>query len=289
VVLYDGRGTGSSDRGVDLTDLGIEAHLRDLDAVLSAADLDRTALLGYYHSVTTAIAFAAAEPQRVTRMVLFGGAARLRDAMSPAQTQALLSLVAQDWDLVADSAAQAWLGWDSGDTGRRTAAAFRTAASPAMAQAWFSAAASIDVTDSLSLVAAPTLVLHRQGERQIGVDVSRGLADALPNGRLVVLPGSSPTLFLSDARADLDLVTGFLTTGRAEARPLPAGPPGTDLTGRELDVVRLLAAGDSNAEIARRLGISVHTVERHVSNIYRKIGARGRADATAYALRRGLV
>ena len=48
-------------------------------------------------------------------------------------------------------------------------------------------------------------------------------------------------------------------------------------------MLRLLAAGDSNAEIARRLGITVHTVERHAANLYRKIGARGRADATAYA------
>jgi len=41
-------------------------------------------------------------------------------------------------------------------------------------------------------------------------------------------------------------------------------------------------------EIARRLGLSPQTVERHVANLYRKIGARGRADATAYALRNGL-
>jgi DNA-binding CsgD family transcriptional regulator len=68
-----------------------------------------------------------------------------------------------------------------------------------------------------------------------------------------------------------------------------AGLAGAAITGRELDVLRLLAAGDSNAEIARRLSITVHTVERHVSNLYRKIGARGRADATAYALRQGIV
>ncbi len=302
VVLYDGRGTGASDRRVDLDDLGIEAHLRDLDAVLTAADLDSTSLLGYYHSVATAIAFAAAHPARVTRMVLFGGAARMRDAMGPAQTQALLSLVAQDWDLFADSAAQAWLGWGSGETGRLTAAAFRTAAAPATAQAWFTAAASIDVSDVVSQVAAPTLVLHRQGERQISVEVSRRLAEALPHGRLIVLPGAFPALFLEDARADLELVTGFLTTGQTPAPgtpvahvgllgadpPGPPGPPGAGITGRELDVLRLLAAGESNAEIARQLGISVHTVERHVSNLYRKIGARGRADATAFALRRGV-
>jgi len=53
-------------------------------------------------------------------------------------------------------------------------------------------------------------------------------------------------------------------------------------------VLWLVAAGESNSQIARRLGLSTHTVERHVANLYRKIGARGRADATAYALRNGL-
>ena len=50
-------------------------------------------------------------------------------------------------------------------------------------------------------------------------------------------------------------------------------------------MLRLLATGDSNGEIARRLGITIHTVERHLANLYRKIGARGRADAVAYAWR----
>ena len=67
----------------------------------------------------------------------------------------------------------------------------------------------------------------------------------------------------------------------------PAPPP-HGLTPREQEVLRLLAAGESNRQIARRLGLSPHTIERHVANLYRKIGARGRADATAYALRSGL-
>lgn len=50
----------------------------------------------------------------------------------------------------------------------------------------------------------------------------------------------------------------------------------------------MLASGESNGEIAQRLGITTNTIERHVANIYRKIDARGRADATAYALRHGL-
>ena len=50
-----------------------------------------------------------------------------------------------------------------------------------------------------------------------------------------------------------------------------------------------LAAGRTNREIATELVVSVPTVERHITNIYGKIGARGRAEAVAYALKYGLV
>jgi DNA-binding CsgD family transcriptional regulator len=62
-----------------------------------------------------------------------------------------------------------------------------------------------------------------------------------------------------------------------------------DLTARETEVLVLIAAGKSNREIAEDLVLSVRTVERHITNIYGKIGARGKADATAYAMRNGLV
>ena len=285
VLLYDGRGTGSSDRRVNSGDLGVEAHLRDLTAVLDHAGLRRVSLLGYYHSVPTAIAFAARHPERVDRLVLFGGAPRLRDAMRPAQTQALLSLIDQDWGLFADAAATAWLGWDKAPSGRWTAEAFRTATTAPFARAWFDTAEGIDVTAELGRVRAHTLVLHRQGTSQIPVDVSRRLADGLPNARFVELPGSTPTLFIEDQATDLRLITDFVT-GVPSAVPSAAPVAGAgSLTPRETEVLRLLATGDSNSEIGRRLGIAVHTVERHLANLYRKIGARGRADAVAYAWR----
>jgi ATP/maltotriose-dependent transcriptional regulator MalT len=61
----------------------------------------------------------------------------------------------------------------------------------------------------------------------------------------------------------------------------PAYPDG--LTQREVEVLRLITAGKSNSAIAKELVLSVRTVERHISNIYAKINARGRADATSYA------
>ncbi len=60
------------------------------------------------------------------------------------------------------------------------------------------------------------------------------------------------------------------------------------LTARELEVLRLVASGRSNREIAQQLVLSLRTVERHINNLYAKIGARGKADATAYAFRHGL-
>ncbi|WP_250005380.1 alpha/beta fold hydrolase [Actinoplanes sp. M2I2] len=279
VVLYDGRGTGSSDRRIDLGDLGVEAHLRDLRAVLDHAGIRRASLLGYYHSVATAIAFAAREPGRVDRLVLFGGAPRLRDAMSPAQTQALLSLVDQDWGLFADAAATAWLGWDAAPSGRWVAESFRGATTAPVAKAWFDAARAIDVTAELGQVRAPTLVLHRQGAEQIPVEVGRRLAARLPDARLVELPGSTPTLFVEDAASDVRLVSGFVTDGRV-TRSTARG-----LTAREREVLGLLTAGHSNAGIAARLGIAVHTVERHLANVYRKLGVSGRTAAVAHALR----
>jgi DNA-binding NarL/FixJ family response regulator len=69
-------------------------------------------------------------------------------------------------------------------------------------------------------------------------------------------------------------------------RSAPTYPNG--LTPREVEVLRLIAAGKSTKEIALTLVISNPTVERHITHIYEKIGLRSRAEATAYALRHGL-
>jgi predicted ATPase/DNA-binding CsgD family transcriptional regulator/transcriptional regulator with XRE-family HTH domain len=62
----------------------------------------------------------------------------------------------------------------------------------------------------------------------------------------------------------------------------------TGLTPRETEVLRLVAGGNSNQQIAAELVLSLRTVERHITNVYAKVGARNRADATAYALRHGM-
>jgi DNA-binding CsgD family transcriptional regulator/pimeloyl-ACP methyl ester carboxylesterase len=298
LIHYDGRGTGHSQR--DVTDVSPDAMVADLEAVVGQVGAAEVCLLGQYNSCPHAIAYAARHPERVKRMALFGGSGRGWNAMSARQTQALLSLIEQDWDVFADTAAHQWMGWAAGEAGRATADAIREAVTPQIARATLQAASATDVTELLPDVAAPTLVLHRRDMSQIPVDVSRSLAEGMPRGRLVMLDGAQPTLFMGDPGMVVGMLVDFFRDG-IEPPGDPSPPPGMPgvaagqmvspphgLSRRELEVLRRLAAGETNRQIARRLGLSPHTIERHVANLYRKIGARGRADATAYALRNGL-
>ena len=76
--------------------------------------------------------------------------------------------------------------------------------------------------------------------------------------------------------------------GQGAGRVPPAAPTSNELSRREAEVLRLLAAGHSTRQIAQALFLSPRTVQRHVANAYLKIGAHNRAEAVAYALRHGL-
>jgi pimeloyl-ACP methyl ester carboxylesterase/DNA-binding CsgD family transcriptional regulator len=286
-IQYDGRGTGRSQR--DPVDLSFDAHLRDLEAVLHDANVGPAVLLGFYHSATHAIAYADRHPERVAGLILFGGSTRGWNPMSGAGTQALLSLIEQDWNTFVESAAHAWLGWPKDDEGRLAADWFRTSTSPAIARETMRVASGVDVTAEAGRLRCPVLILHRQDATVISLAMSEELADAIPTARLEILPGRSASLFFESTDAIADRLIAFTLRPAGGAAPAerPARGPG-DLTPRELEVLRLLATGASNGSIAADLGLSVNTVERHVTNVYRKLEVTSRAEATALAIRRGL-
>jgi HD-GYP domain-containing protein (c-di-GMP phosphodiesterase class II) len=87
-------------------------------------------------------------------------------------------------------------------------------------------------------------------------------------------------------RLDSDAVAAVL---EASGQPPPRIPPSTGLTPRETEVVGLLARGLQTKQIARALGISVKTADRHIQNAYAKIGVSTRAAATLFAMEHGLV
>lgn len=73
------------------------------------------------------------------------------------------------------------------------------------------------------------------------------------------------------------------------ALPTSAAPPPAGLTAREVDVLRLIAAGRSNPEIAKELFVSEATVKTHINHVFAKTGARDRAQAVRFAYQHGLV
>jgi DNA-binding NarL/FixJ family response regulator len=81
---------------------------------------------------------------------------------------------------------------------------------------------------------------------------------------------------------------GAAAVGGASADGTARDPAASGLTARELQVLRLVAAGRTNRDIADELGISERTVDRHVSNVYAKLDVSSRATATAWAYEHGL-
>lgn len=286
IFLYDGRGTGASERTV--TDVSTEALTTDLAAVIDDSGLGEVAMLALYLAAAPALTYAARQPDRVTHLAVFGALVEGSDAVDRPGTAALLGLIDKDWELFTKTAALDWMGWGAGDSGSLVARAFRLTTTPDVAKAILAAYAGSDIGPLLADIVAPTLVMHRRDGQQVRMEQSSELAARLPNGRLHVLDGDSATLWFDDPMGTVGIITDFIRPGRHVPSITPVDPSQAALTSRETEVLRLIAAGESNQAIADVLGLSIHTVERHAANIYRKIDARGRADATAWALRNQL-
>jgi DNA-binding CsgD family transcriptional regulator/pimeloyl-ACP methyl ester carboxylesterase len=299
VIRYDGRGSGMSDR--DAIDFSIEAQLRDLGAVVGAVGFDRLTLFAEFFAGPVAITYAVRNPKADLRLVLWHSFASPSDYIKSAQGDALLALMERDWDLFTQTFAHARRGWGSGEAAQQFAELLRKstteeAMKKAMAQ-WRSS--EYDVAELLPGVTAPALIMQRrsylpasgviEGETAM-VNMARKLASGIPNARLTLVEGDTGSPASGDVDGVAAAIEEFVGVQVQSARTAaPQRAEKTDnLTARERDVLRLVALGESNKEIAGSLGLSVHTVERHLSNIYGKIEVRGRAEATAWALRNGV-
>jgi DNA-binding NarL/FixJ family response regulator len=169
----------------------------------------------------------------------------------------------------------------------------RMSTSPANAVASRLGRLATDVADELPSIAIPTLILHALGDQTTSFSEAVEVAGRIPDARLVELDSANHILLEGEPAWStfVDEVRDFLEPDR---RPVdPHRPAMIEVpSARELEVIRLAAQGRTNAEIAADLGLSPRTVERHLSNLYAKMGVTGkaaRAAAVAEAMRRGLV
>ena len=285
-LWYDRLGCGLSDR--DGFELSLDNDVAQLSCVLDAAGVRRADVVGYSFGVPPAARFAARHPERVNRLVLYSGFARGSSMMSRESLEASMQLIRADWDMATRLLSTHMLP-TAGSHDLRWFSRFQQAAAvPEMAARLLEHTWSMDVRAELADVAAPTLVAHNRDDQVIPAAAGEELAASIPGARLLLFEGNEHDPFIRDSGSVVDVLLDFIN-GRPLALHATASPPPPGLTPREREVLRLIASGETNERIAATLGIAVKTVERHVTNVYRKLGAGGRADATRAAVAMELV
>jgi DNA-binding CsgD family transcriptional regulator len=169
----------------------------------------------------------------------------------------------------------------------------RTSTGPEGLAAYYETSASIDLRQIVPNIAARTLVIHEPAFPFGSLKLCEQVAKSISAAHLLVVHEQS--IAGTAHEGHVSAIDDFLRSGAVTRLPTAAGRglygptvSGTLLTPREIQVLGLVASGLANKQVADDLGLAVATVERHVANIYTKIGARGRVDATAYAIRHGL-
>jgi pimeloyl-ACP methyl ester carboxylesterase/DNA-binding CsgD family transcriptional regulator len=286
-VRYDRLGVGLSDREVHDEDLTLEGDVALLGAVLDELALDNVALVGGSSGGCAAIAFAARFPERVDRLLLYGAYADGSSITSAAVREAIVGTVRSHWGLGSRLLADMFLGDASSVEQERLARYQREAASPDTAAVLLELVYSNDVRSDLDQVRAPTLVVHRRGDRAIPYQLGRELAAGIPTATLIPLDGNAHFPWAGDSSSVARALRSVLAS---EAPARQAGEhPAVLLSDREREVLALVASGLSDQEIAGQLVLSRHTVHRHVANIRNKLGRSTRTAAVAEAARLGLL
>jgi pimeloyl-ACP methyl ester carboxylesterase len=220
LVVFDKRGTGVSER-VPLDRLPtLEERVDDVRAVMDAAQVERAALVGISEGGPLSLLFAAAHPERVDRLALFG----TYDHHPLAAVEEIVERTRTYWGsgTAFEFLAPSWVG----DPLRREQLARyeRLSATPDAAAAIVAMANDIDVRGILPSISQPTLILHRTDDGVFPVRGARALAQGIPGARLVELRGHDHLLF-ADPDPVLDLIDAFL-----DEAPEPHPPATTVLT-----------------------------------------------------------
>jgi pimeloyl-ACP methyl ester carboxylesterase/DNA-binding CsgD family transcriptional regulator len=282
VVRYDRLGAGVSDRGLSEPPT-IDEETSVLESVLAACGGAPATILACSCAPAVTASLAARSPERVDRIVFFGSYVS-RDDLPEATRRSLVDFVRFNWPLAAQMLAGLIVPHASGDEIAALSRYKRHSADAEVAAAFLELELFGSARPFLPLVTMPTLVLHRRGDRTVPIGRGRELASLLPNARFIALSGDSHLPHLDDQREVHRALAGFLD----DAVPV-ASNGDSPLTAREAEVLRLVAAGLSNREIASSLVLSEHTVHRHVANVLRKLTQSSRAAAAAQATRAGYI
>jgi pimeloyl-ACP methyl ester carboxylesterase len=214
LIVFDMRGVGLSDRGEEPPFL--ELQMDDITAVMDAAGSETAVVYGGARGAATSMLFAATYPQRVRALVLYGATARTMRSedypygRTPEESEEFFQLFVTEMGTGGSLRMQAPDDWD--ERRRRWWARFeRSIATPGGFRELGEILTNLDVRSVVPLIQAPTLVLHRCGDRVVPPDHGRYLARTIPDAKLVELSGADHIVFLGDPDAVADEIEEFVT------------------------------------------------------------------------------
>lgn len=262
--------------------------LEDIDAVVSSMRLDRFAMVAAGAFVGHAIEYAASRPEVVSHLVLvspfkppdsvegFKIFDQLGVATSPAdRSLALARMMMPGADPAHVATIAPLLQADNWDAEHLEQVSIRNR--------------EFDPMPFLRQVRAATLVIATV---EPFVGLARSIAAGIADSQLVI-DLSAPrdiayTLDPSFHQGYADRLAAFVgrisVAGATPRGARPSSPILDKLTAREFEVLRLISSGQNNSEIAESLGLSIHTIERHLANLYGKLGVHNRTQAAAWLL-----
>jgi DNA-binding CsgD family transcriptional regulator len=260
-------------------DLSLADYRQDLDAVLKATAVESPVLIAYGGFAHVAVQHAVDKPSSVDGLVLICTC----ESFESWPEARMIGLAEENWDLFLElQTAKAPEPW------RTRFIDFMKAGATCADYVRLMRAVSVsDVTNLLPQVRVPVLVLHSLDQHWLDVKEGTHLAASIPGARIVFLNGELEPNDVEGVRA----IQAFLAELPRNPGVAADGHPAEAVDGlssREAEVLRLLAAGKSNQQIADTLVISLNTVRRHVSNIFDKTGTANRAQAAVYARDHGL-
>lgn len=212
VVLFDKRGTGLSGRVTELG--GMDHRMDDARAVMDAVGIERAAIMGISEGGSLASLFAAHHPDRSEALVLYGAFAKFSSWFPTDQAlQDLFEYIENDWgsgdslpmfapSMANDAIAKQWWGKFE-----------RLGADPGAAIEIMRMNSQIDISDILTSINVPTLLIHRSEDVVIDFEASQYMAKYIPNSRLVALSGADHPPWLGDNTDDIVQAIGEFLTG----------------------------------------------------------------------------
>jgi len=287
-VRYDERGCGMTDWTVG--DLSVDRWVADLEAVADAAGTGKFILVGISQGAATAVAYAAKHPDRVSRLVIYGGYVRGAAVRgSPREARefaAILELARLGWgrdhaafrDLFTSrfipGATREQVEWFS-ELCRKTT-------SPKIAGELLHERSQVDATEYLAQLKVPTLVLHAVNDGVVPLAEGRLIASRIANAQFVALDSRNHILLEHERAWERFCTCVEEFTGISLAADVE-DPAFASLSPRERTILSLVTEGLTNASIAERLSLSEKTVRNHLSNVFDKLGVSSRAQAIVFA------